>query len=183
MSAPSAAFVSPWPSRKPADATSPNPGIQVAQQYQQHAAAVERYAFAICRSSAEAEDIAQECFVRWMQALDRGVAIERPLAWLLRVAHNLAVDYTSRRPREIGLPGQEDGEIASPAPTPEAALLEQDRRARVQQALALLSPQELRCWLLRAEGLRYREIAEIAGVQVGTVATFLVRAAEKLSSV
>jgi DNA-binding CsgD family transcriptional regulator len=48
--------------------------------------------------------------------------------------------------------------------------------------LSRLSPQELRCWTLRAEGLRYREIAEILEIRTGTVATLLVRAAEKLAA-
>ncbi|HHN72840.1 MAG TPA: LuxR family transcriptional regulator, partial [Thermopetrobacter sp.] len=42
------------------------------------------------------------------------------------------------------------------------------------------SPQERRCVDLRSEGLRYREIAEILGVSLSTVQTFLTRALQKL---
>ena len=52
--------------------------------------------------------------------------------------------------------------------------------ARVQQALALLSPQEKQCLHLRAEGFRYREIGEILGLSQWTVVEFLRRALRKL---
>ncbi len=151
--------------------------------FREHATSVERYACAMLHDRAEAEDIAQECFVRLMQTLQRGIRVERPLPWLMRVAHNLALDAIARRPREVMLGLREIESISDPVPDPEAALLELDRRSRVQQALTSLSAQELRCWTLRAEGLRYREIAEVLGIRSGTVSTFLVRAAEKLSSV
>ncbi len=177
------AIAQTWPSSS--ELTSPAPAIahQAAQEFHHHASSVRRYAFAIIRDVAESEDIAQECFVRLMQALSRGVVVERPLPWLLRVAHNLAMDGLARRPREVALEDSLAILMSDPEPDPEAALVERDRRARVQQALHLLSAQELRCWTLRAEGLRYREIADVLGVRTGTVTAFLVRAAEKLSSI
>ncbi|MCW5964478.1 MAG: RNA polymerase sigma factor [Bryobacterales bacterium] len=183
MSDSTAAIVQAWPRSQETTHAEPASARQAATEYLCHSASVRRYAYAIVRNPSEAEDIAQECFVRMMQTLNRGVAVERPLPWLLRVAHNLALDSLARRPRELALEDSAVFSMVDPAPSPEAAFVEQNRRAQVQHALCQLSAQELRCWTLRAEGLRYREIAEILAVQTGTVATFLVRAAEKLSSI
>lgn len=155
---------------------------EAGQAYAQHAQSVRRYARALVGNTPEADDIMQECFVRLMQTLQGGVQVERALPWLLRVAHNLALDALSRRPRELPLEESHIELLTDPVPDPETVAAEREQRERIAQALASLSAQELRCWTLRSEGLKYREIAGILGVQTGTVATFLVRAAEKLSS-
>ena len=54
--------------------------------------------------------------------------------------------------------------------------------ARVQTAMSSLSEQQKQCLFLRAEGFRYREIAEILGVSISTVAESLRRAIRKLTS-
>lgn len=176
------AFPLPWPDRQEPVGVDVDRGTDIALQYAQHARAVERYAYALLGNRSEAEDITQECFVRLMQSLHSGTHIERVLPWMLRVTHNLALDLITRRPREVSLEVSQVALLADQTQDPELAASEQERREQVRRALASLSLQELRCWTLRAEGLKYREIAEILGVQVGTVATFLVRAAEKLSS-
>lgn len=161
---------------------SANPiALDVTPIYRRHYHSVRRYAYAIVRSLPEAEDVAQECFVRLIQTLERGTGIENVLPWLLRVAHNLSLTRIGRRPSELSLESGHEMLIDA-APNPEEAAVAQQRRVWLQAALARLSPQELRCWTLRAEGLRYREIGGILGVRAGTVATLLVRATEKLST-
>ncbi|MCU0226048.1 MAG: RNA polymerase sigma factor [Bryobacterales bacterium] len=156
---------------------------QLAISYHKYAASVQRYAYSIVRNHAEAEDIAQECFVRLIQQVQAQVHVSRPLPWLMRVAHNLAMDAIARRPREKQVSLDAVETASAPGPGPEAALMELDRKQRLQRALGSLSAQELQCWLLRSEGLRYREIGDVLGIRTGSVSTFLVRAAEKLSSV
>jgi RNA polymerase sigma-70 factor (ECF subfamily) len=51
---------------------------------------------------------------------------------------------------------------------------------RLRQALEMLSPQQRQCLFLRCEGLRYREIAEVLEISVGTVSEFLRRAINHL---
>lgn len=154
----------------------------VTAHYHTHFQAVRRYAYTILRCSHDAEDIAQETFVRLIQTMERGAEPENPLPWLLRVAHNLAITRVSRRRPEDPLGSDEVESLADASPNPEQSLFASQRRRMVRRALARLSPQELRCWTLRAEGLRYREIAEVLEVRTGTVATLLVRAADKLST-
>jgi RNA polymerase sigma-70 factor (ECF subfamily) len=59
-------------------------------------------------------------------------------------------------------------------------LIEREKMQRVQVAVKELSPQQRQCLYLRAEGLRYQEIADTLGVKVSTVAEFLKRAVTRL---
>jgi RNA polymerase sigma-70 factor (ECF subfamily) len=70
--------------------------------------------------------------------------------------------------------------LADRASDPESGLLEREKLQRVHHAVQSLSPQQQQCLYLRAEGLRYREIADTLGVTVSTVAEFLKRAVVRL---
>lgn len=178
----SALFPQLWPATMPRRAEPECVGHPVAAHYRAHYPAVKRYAYAIVRCSYEAEDVAQEAFVRLIQTLERGQELEAPLPWLLRVAHNVAVSRVSGTASLHPFDECQEAALADRQPNPEEAACAKQRRDWLQEALSRLSPQELRCWTLRAEGLRYREIAEILEIRTGTVATLLVRAAEKLSA-
>jgi RNA polymerase sigma-70 factor (ECF subfamily) len=66
-------------------------------------------------------------------------------------------------------------------PEAETSLLRAERNRLVREALALLSPQERQCLELRAEGLRYREIADIMALDISTVTTYVDRAVRKIA--
>ncbi|MGE0131712.1 MAG: RNA polymerase sigma factor [Blastocatellales bacterium] len=143
------------------------------------------YLIKLLGSPAEAEDVTQEAFLRLYSHLQCGKPVPNARAWLFRVAHNLAVDR--QRNEHRAEPLSADGwrqlgeQMADPAPQPEETALEREKMARMQAALARLSPQERHCLYLRMEGLRYREIAEVLGVQTPTVVTFLTRGIKKLT--
>ena len=67
------------------------------------------------------------------------------------------------------------------APNAEQRLLEQEQQQRLRRAMMRLSPQERYCLDLRAEGLSYREIAEVLGISVSSVNTFLGRGVKKIA--
>jgi RNA polymerase sigma-70 factor (ECF subfamily) len=67
-----------------------------------------------------------------------------------------------------------------PAPTPEAQLAGSQREQRLQAALKALPEQDQRCLYLRAEGLRYREIAEALDMSLGAVSISLGRSLARL---
>lgn len=144
---------------------------------------VYRYVIGIVDSPAEAEDIAQEAFLRLFAALRKGEKIRLAPAWVFRTAYNLAIDRCRAQGKTEPL---EPGVLrrvplgATPA-TQERQLREAERARKLEQALELLSPQERRCLDLRAEGLRFREIAAALEVGISTVETFLARAVKKLS--
>jgi RNA polymerase sigma-70 factor (ECF subfamily) len=139
------------------------------------------YLVSILGRPSDAEDLAQETFVRLFQELRSGHVVAHVRTWLFRVAHNLAMD----RYRVVGLTessaiptdyvGQPD-----PSPTAEERILDQEKYGRLKARLARLSARERQCLELRAQGFRYREIAEIVGIGIPTVQTVLCRVIGKL---
>ncbi|MEW5978739.1 MAG: RNA polymerase sigma factor [Acidobacteriota bacterium] len=145
-----------------------------------------RYLVRVLEDPAEAEDVMQEVFVRLYCSLRKGKVIEDIRPWIFRVAHNLAVDrFRRKNPFELlGPAGWElvEAEVEDPAPTAEAAVLEKERRERFIHALRRLPPQARHCMELRAEGLTYREIAEVMGMPTFTLVSFLGRVIKKMMS-
>jgi len=125
----------------------------------------------------EGEEIIQEVFLSLFQHLRSGRPRDNLRGWIFRVGHNLALKrrYGSGRP----LPGTLD-EPRDPGLNPEQALAVKQRQALLQSVVAALPEQDRCCLYLRAEGLRYREIAEALGMSLGSVAISLGRALERL---
>jgi RNA polymerase sigma-70 factor, ECF subfamily len=67
-----------------------------------------------------------------------------------------------------------------PAPNPEEALSSQQTRARLLAVIDALQEQDRRCLILRAEGLRYREIAAILDMSLSSVSASLSRSLAKI---
>jgi RNA polymerase sigma-70 factor (ECF subfamily) len=113
------------------------------------------------------------------------VAPESLRSWVFRVGHNLAIDRIRTRKFTRELDGEDPLAVLLQLPdagrTPEETVLERERLEAVQRGLAQLSSQEQHCIYLRAEGFRYREIAEILGITSSSVAEFLRRAIRKLT--
>ena len=66
---------------------------------------------------------------------------------------------------------------------PERSIIDAQRRQIIDAAIRELSPQQRQCLHLRAEGLRYHEIASTIGISISSVAVFLRRAVSKLRKV
>jgi len=135
-----------------------------------------------CRPD-DASDHVQEAFLRLLRFVKAGNKVERPKSWLIRVLHNLRIDE-SRRADHIGDSTVEEMEqhaYKAAAPTDvESELLDRERLAQVHGAMSLLTPQQAQYLLLRTEGLKLREIAELHGVTVQTVAEACARAVDRL---
>ncbi len=142
------------------------------------------YLVAVLGNSSEAEDVTQETFLRLYRALHRGQVINNVRFWLFRVAHNLAFDQRERDQRYAGADTRTWDELRQllpePGLNPEQRVLQMEKFERLHAAMAKLSPQELQCLHLRAEGFRYREIGEILGINTKTAAEFLRRGIKKL---
>jgi RNA polymerase sigma-70 factor (ECF subfamily) len=140
-----------------------------------------RYVFAAVGNPGDAEDLAQEAFIRLFRDLRKGHTIENVRAWLFRVAHNLVIDFIRRSP----VPERFEGpayervteEVPDPSPNAEQQIVGEASRQRLLRHLTL---QERRCMELRAEGLRYREIAEVLSLRIPTVQSTLGRAIKKI---
>jgi RNA polymerase sigma-70 factor (ECF subfamily) len=144
------------------------------------------YRYLLCRSASpvDADDIIQETFLRLYRHLSAGGREDNIRGWVFRVAHNININEIKRRkhlysnvPNEFA-----DREMphADPTPGPEDLVLHREKMDRLHAAISTLSEQQKQCLFLRAEGFRYREIAEILDVTVSTVAESLRRAIRKL---
>jgi RNA polymerase sigma-70 factor (ECF subfamily) len=153
---------------------------RVVRLYEEARQDVYHYLLRLGLSPSSAQEGAQEVFLRLHAALVKGESIHNPRAWVFRVAHNLAVTEHRAGNRWMTLDPGLEAALTDRGPGPEARVLQRERSARVNEALAELSPQQRRCLYLRAEGLRYREIAETIGVGVSTVSEFLTRAIARL---
>jgi RNA polymerase sigma-70 factor (ECF subfamily) len=127
-----------------------------------------------------AQEITQEAFLRLYMVLRAGKAIEYPKAWVYRVAHNLAFDTAQCNSREAVLSDVHMATLASRDQGAEQRLLDREWQEGLQAEFQNLSKQQRLCLELRAEGLRYREIAVALGIQTSTVGRFLGRAMTRL---
>lgn len=131
----------------------------------------------MCRDDAEADDLAQEAFVK---AWERLTDLETPAAfpgWFRRVA--VTTFLMAKRRQKANLdPIDETMQIAS-----EDSLPDDQASARIdlQRALARLSDGERLCVTLNhGEGLSHAEIVEMTGLPLGTVKSHVQRGTEKL---
>lgn len=140
--------------------------------------ALRRYARALVRERAAADDLVQDCLERavsrWHQRRDGSVR-----AWLFTILHNLAVSQfrqVAARGKHVPIDETSESEFGS--------LAAQEHRLIYQDVLNKLAklPQEHRAVLLlvAVEDLSYADAAKVLNVPVGTVMSRLSRAREKL---
>ncbi len=143
-----------------------------------------RVAWSLTRNAADADDLAQETFVRAWQALPRFRVGEPLYPWLARIAMNLAFSLhrrRRRRPESALEPLVEAGRQWSGTEDPERDAAERERAERLARAFAELSEEHQAVLALRVvEDLSYEEIAGTLHVPVGTVMSRLSRARAEL---
>lgn len=132
----------------------------------------------------DADEAAQETFVRAHRLLPRLKDRDRVKAWLLAIARLVALEQLrARRPEELD--EEDDGVLQAviPSPDPEAVLLDRELEAHLDQAVASLSPRRRAVLLLRLDhGLSYDEIAAALGWSLAQVKNEIHRARLQLRS-
>src|SRR5580698_8749553 len=136
-------------------------------------------------NSDDAQDVAQEAFLKCWRARQTVPDVQNLRAWIFRIGLNAAKDFQrsawNRKARplpeeEVMLPGRDDGSSA--------ILEDQETLDRLRLAIAQLRQEEKEVFLLRQNGeLTYEEIAEIRNAPVGTVKTQMRTALIKLRKV
>jgi RNA polymerase sigma-70 factor, ECF subfamily len=140
-----------------------------------------RYLVCLGLSSDEAQDVIQDAFLSLHRHLSAGGSQENVRGWLFRVAHNRARNHQTSYHRRFGDPLEPAAGLLLDEATPERALLEKEKFQRLGAAIRALANSERECLLLRASGLRYREIGEVLGIATSTVADTVDRAIKKLA--
>ena len=140
------------------------------------------YLYRLLGDVSQAEELAQDVFLRAYRALGRLSPEANQRAWLYRIATNAAYDHLRRRKLIQWLPllGKEEQELRAEG-DPEGTVVE---REAVQRALAQI-PLKYRVPLVlfSVQGYSTKEIGEILGISEGAVKTRLYRAREKFREV
>lgn len=153
--------------------------------FQQLQQPVFRYLLRKTRNAGTAEDLTQETFLRLCRHLRAERPLDNPKAWLLTVANNLAIDETRS---DRGVTDLDESawrqieELRSDAKAdPEEVVLKRERLDRLHAAVLKLTQLQRDCLHLRAEGLRYCEIAGVMHLSISTVVDAVRRATVKLA--
>jgi RNA polymerase sigma-70 factor (ECF subfamily) len=130
----------------------------------------------------DAEDVVQESFLSLFRHLELGRPRTNLHGWLFRVAHNLALKRraANRVSEEKLMDETVLNRVPCPAANAEEALAFHQSQRRLRAVFDALPEKERRCLFLRAEGLKYREIASIQNISLGAVSISISRALARM---
>ncbi len=139
---------------------------------------VYRHALGMLGDRGEAEDAAQDIFVKVYQAIGKLEDAYAFYSWLMRITSNLCKDKLKQRAKQVetdDMPDERLPDLLSPDPV---------LRLSMQEALTQLSVDHREILLLHdVQGFRYEEIAELTGIPMGTVKSRLFSARMSLRKI
>jgi len=133
----------------------------------------------------DAVDVVQESMVRALRGF-HGYHGGDARSWLLTIVRNTGATWLrrNRSGAAASLPDDAADQIASTAPEPPALAIRAATAQRLRQAIEDLPSEFREVFVLRElEGLSYKEIAQVAGLPMGTVMSRLARARQRLAEV
>ncbi len=140
-------------------------------------------------NSEDAADMSQEAFIKAYNSLGAFRGESKFSVWLYRIVSNVCLDFLrskNRKPTVSLSTENDDGEeveldIADESQSPEYLLDRSLTRDAVRRGLSSLPPEHREILLLREiQGLSYEEIADVLGIEEGTVKSRIFRARKKL---
>ena len=154
-----------------------------------HASAVFNVIARIVREAGAAEELAQDTFVKAFGALRSFDPAYKFINWILRIAHNTAIDYLRRRrPDTVSIDEETPSKAVTEAlvddreASPFDRAAQADLREDLETALSALRPEYRRLVVMRyLEDLSYEDIAEILDLPMGTVKSHLHRARAEMA--
>ncbi len=158
----------------------------VMEYYDREHAPLVRYLCFLNVNPETAKEIVQDCFVKLHEHLQGNGDATNLRAWLYRVAHNLA------RNSQLSARSRKTESLADLTPHREAAsadlsaeerLLEAERMRLLREGISRLPEAQKQALVLRAQGLKYREIAQTLGLSTSTVAENVQRGMDALKKV
>lgn len=157
---------------------------EVMELFEQFRGPLLRYALSFDIPVIDAEEVIQEVFLSLFRHLQLRRSRKNLLGWIFRVAHNLALKqlYANQKSHAQTTSNRTVAEEqVDPALGPEHQLLAAQRRQRLLAVVQALPANDQQCLRLRAEGLRYREIATVLGMSLGAVSISLTRSLARLA--
>lgn len=153
-----------------------------AQFVREYEASVLNFVMRIVVNRDDAEEIAQEAFLRLYESLGKVKAgNDSYLAWVYRVARNLAIDHQRKRREARIEDDQLDLTADEGAERPEEVYEHRATTLMVREALQDLPANYRECLVLRFQSeLSYEQIAQVVGVPVSTIETRIHRAKRML---
>jgi len=149
--------------------------------------------YRMVRDRETAEDLAQETFIKVLNAIDSYRPEHKFSSWIFKIANNAAIDHLRRRePDLLSLDGAPDAvsaerqeatalQVRDVGETPLDELEARELGSHIEVAIACLRPEYRACIMLRhVEGRAYEEIAAILDLPLGTVKTYIHRARAEL---
>ena len=149
--------------------------------------------YRLVRDREKAEDLAQETFIKVLNAIERYDPSYKFSSWIFKIAHNTSLDHLRKKePETLSLDGSPHAESASEIEastvtavssdeSPEEYTSSRELGGILEVAMAKLRPEYRTAVILcHVEGRPYEEIAEIMEVPLGTVKTYIHRARNEL---
>ena len=157
-----------------------SPTLEFERLLREHMPRLRRFAYALSRDGADADDLVQAAAERALRAESQWQVGTRFDSWLFRIARNQWIDTVRARSRNAKrfVPAEEGEAVGfDPRGQTEAAIDLKRAMAAMQQL-----PDEQRevVALILVDGLGYREAAELLGLPIGTVSSRLVRGRKAL---
>jgi len=159
---------------------------EVLHLFDECAPGLRRYVGAFGLTAEVTEDVVQEVFLQLFNHLRLGRSRANLRGWIFRVGHNLALKHREKVARRHRWEGAWDVELVDrvidPAANPEQQLAHDRRIRRLRAVVRVLPERDRQCLFLRAEGLRYRDIARTLDISLGGVAKSLARTMTRLTN-
>jgi RNA polymerase sigma-70 factor, ECF subfamily len=142
-----------------------------------------RYLWSFGLALPDAEEVIQDVFLLLYEHLRRGKPHANLRGWVFGVAHNLALKrrYRTHRERAAQADASAARPMVDPCPDPEVQAAANQSQEHLRAVVEALPAQDRQCLTLRAEGLRYREIARILEISLGAVSLSLARSLGRLA--
>jgi RNA polymerase sigma-70 factor, ECF subfamily len=157
---------------------------QVMELFDEYRDPLLRYSLSLGLPIHDAEEVIQEVFLALFRHLHLDRSRKNLRGWLFRVAHNLALKQRLSNQvslRRMGGDARLSEEHPDLTPGPEEQMSTAQRRNRLEAVVQALPEKDQNCLRLRAEGLRYREIATVLGMSLGAVSISLARSLARLA--
>ena len=132
------------------------------------------------RQTSTVDDLYQQTWKKIIAALSRYQEHQKFLSWAIRIAHNVAIDYFRKNQKEILTDKEDMFERPSYKNMPWQNLSKAELMEAVEQALQEISSDQREVFIMRQQGIAFKEIADIQDVGINTVLGRMRYAVDKL---